>query len=173
MSDTPPQTFSFEVPDIPERKPKAGKPKDDRPRTPSSGRKTSTARSTVDKEIEQLRDKLTNWIGMAGIAAMTRNTFDGMVVTNNADTFVDGWLEVARVQPKFRKVLLQITEAGVYATAVSNTLAIALPILANHGMIPNGALVIEFCRRGGAKIPTHDELEQMDATMNQLRGMAA
>lgn len=75
---------------------------------------------------------------MVGIGMLVGqiNEFDGMAIINGSENFVARTIELAEADPKFRKGVENALKGNAYAGWVVSIAAIAVPILANHKMLP-------------------------------------
>lgn len=130
--------------------------------TPKATRKPATKRVTADQEVERLRGELDRNFSVISIAICMRDAWTGQVILLNKDMVIDSWLEVAKVNPKFRAALLKMMDIGVYATAISNSAALVVAILAHHKMTPNPDFVLTAVSSTGLKMPSDAEVQQME-----------
>jgi hypothetical protein len=164
---TEPVTVSFDIPNVEaDDKPPVSTPSMDdfAPVVPPPRKAVrSSKRTTVDQEVERLRTELDRNFSIIAIAICMRDAWDGQLILLNKDTVIDSWMEVAKVNPKFRQALLKLMDVGVYATAISNSLAMAVAVLAHHSMTPNPEMVMTAVSYTGLKMPTDEQVAQMEA----------
>lgn len=127
-------------------------------RKPASNRK----RATVQEELDRLRVELDRNVSIVAVAICMRDAWDGQLILMNKDMLIDSWLEVAKVNPKFRQALLKLMDVGVYATAISNSLALAIAVLAHHRMTPNPDMMLTAVGYTGLQMPSDEAVEQME-----------
>jgi hypothetical protein len=136
--------------------------------TPTAKRRPASKRVTADQEIERLRGELDRNFSVVCIAICMRDAWTGQVILLNKDMVIDGWLEVAKVNPRFRAALLKMMDIGVYATAISNTAALVVAILAHNNLTPNPDFVLTAVSTTGLKMPSDEEVAQMEAMFGVL-----
>jgi hypothetical protein len=99
--------------------------------------RTATATSNGAKWqvtlASQLNDILTG-IGQAVEAVV--NPFDGQIIQKGSPKFCSSLMVPAEQNPKIRKTLTMVAEGGAWGAVVAAGLAIVLPILANHQLLP-------------------------------------
>lgn len=76
----------------------------------------------------------------------------GVHVAGSAETLADAWVEVARVDDRVRRVLETLTTSSALMTAVTVTLGVALPVLANHTPLPVPAALGEGVPHDGTYV---------------------
>jgi hypothetical protein len=77
-------------------------------------------------------------IMMAGLmTAGAINEFDGEVIRDNAASLAEAWYKVSQTNATVKRILQSMTETGAWSGAVMSTAAIAIPIMQNHGAIPD------------------------------------
>lgn len=86
--------------------------------------------------IPQVRVKLKQLLNTTGGIVMLKNPYDGQVILANADAAAEAYTELAKRHKSIRRAIEALEAGGAYGTAISVTLAMALPILANHGKLP-------------------------------------
>lgn len=171
-SDTEPVSVTFDVPED-DPTPTAEPTMDDFAKriTNTPKRKPSTRRVTADQEVERLRGELDRNFSVVSIGICMRDAWTGQVILMNKDMVIDSWLEVAKVNPRFRAALLKMMDVGVYATAISNTAALVVAILAHKNMVPNPDFVLTAVSSTGLKMPSDEEVAQMEAMFGMMAGM--
>lgn len=90
----------------------------------------SSARATkLDKE-------LTEMFMLIGMLVSAVNQYDGMVILQNADTTAQAWAQLARTDKRIANVLDKLISTTAYSGVILATIKMAVPILANHGVVP-------------------------------------
>lgn len=111
---------------------------------PNKSKSTVTKRRTTAWQAN-LHQQLLGTIGTVGIAVMAFNQFDGMCVMNGADNLAKSLVGVAEINPSVRKALEAAMTATAWSSVAVAIAGIAIPIAANHGVLPeafkNGASV--------------------------------
>lgn len=98
---------------------------DQAPRSVSGGGRTPK----LDKE-------LTEMVTYIGMMVMIFNQFDGMVVMQNAESTASAWAQLARTDKNVANVLNKLITGTAYSGVILATVKMAVPILANHGVVP-------------------------------------
>ena len=163
IPETEPVTATF---DIPTSEPSM----DDFAKKVAPERKAvrATKRTSVDAELSRLRNELDRNVSIVAVAICMRDAWDGQLILANKDMIIDSWLEVAKVNPRFRTALLKLMDVGVYATAISNSLAMAVAVLAHHRMTPNPDFVLGAVGYTGLTMPDEDAVAQMEAMLSVM-----
>lgn len=65
----------------------------------------------------------------------------GRLIVKGADDLAEQWVRLARTQPSVRRVLNRLVEAGGWTGVLMAHAMIAVPVLANRGLLPNQAAV--------------------------------
>lgn len=113
----------------------AGKPR--KPRTATAG---SAPRSSAGSAA--MTRKLTGVINTIGGVISLVEPHDGGVILANAQPLASGWAKVADRHPRVRQAIDGMEAGGVYGAAIAATLAVAVPILAHHRLLPQHVLVL-------------------------------
>lgn len=99
-------------------------------------------RSTEDGDVKEavwkgkLRTAVTGNIAGIGLIVTAFNQYDGVVIVGGADRLASSLVDVAETNPKVRKALEAFVKGNAWAGVAVAAAAIAVPILANHGMLP-------------------------------------
>jgi len=114
---------------------KANKPKADVPpklddAIESHLPKTPAARLT--KELRTIQDGLQQAFTFLGIGVSMVNLYDAMVIHQNAELLAKHWTKVAEQNPTVKRYLLSALQGGVWAGAITTSIAVLVPIAANH-----------------------------------------
>ena len=64
------------------------------------------------------------------------NLYDAMVVHENSELLAKHWTKVAEQNATVRKYLLATLQGGVWAGAITTSVAVLIPIAANHTEVP-------------------------------------
>lgn len=164
---TEPVTVTFDIPEVqPEDTPPVKQPSMDdfAPVVPPPRKAVrSSKRTSVETEVERLRTELDRNFSIIAIAICMRDAWDGQLILLNKDQVIDSWMEVAKVNPRFRQALLKLMDVGVYATAISNSLALAVAVLAHHSLTPNPDMVMTAVSYTGLKMPTDEQVAAMES----------
>lgn len=97
--------------------------------------KIPQARQT--RELKTIQDGLTQAFGFMGMGLSMVNLYDAMVIHENAELLAKHWTKVAEQNPTVKKYLLNALQGGVWAGAISVSIAVLIPIAANHGTVPD------------------------------------
>jgi hypothetical protein len=84
------------------------------------------------KDIVTIERGLTQTFVFIGMGLSMVNLYDGMVIGENAGFLAERWTKLAEKNPTVKKWLLLFLEGGDWAAAIVGTMAVALPIAANH-----------------------------------------
>lgn len=85
--------------------------------------------TTLERDLKATLD------GVA-TALLFVNTFDGQIVAQHSDKLASSWARLAAKNAGVRRVLTALTTGSAYGEVVIATLLVAIPILANHKLIP-------------------------------------
>jgi len=109
--DTAPKTAQEEVFTLPDIKAPAGK---------------------LGKDLRVIEDGLKQAFTFAGMGVSMFNLYDAMVIHENAELLARHWTRVAEQNVAFRNYLLAALQGGTWAGAIGVTVAVCIPIFANH-----------------------------------------
>lgn len=115
--------------------------------------KTPAAR--LSKDLRTIQEGLQQAFTFLGIGVSMVNLYDAMVIHENAELLAKHWTRVAEQNPTVKKYLLSALQGGVWAGALTTTLAVALPILANH-MEDIPAEIVGMTKTIGVSIPDNE-----------------
>jgi hypothetical protein len=79
---------------------------------------------------------LTMAMGATAGVACRINQVDGAIISAGSKDLIDAIIELCRVDKSVRLYLSALATQSVYAGVIMAALAIIVPILANHGLIP-------------------------------------
>lgn len=139
-------------------------------RPPRARGKVVSKRMTVEAELERLRGELERNASLIGMIVLVRDPWLGHLILLNRDTQIDNWLEVARINPKIRSAMLSALDMGVYATAISGSLALVIAAVAHMGMLPNSEAILGVIGGNGAmgvKLPDETQVAATEAMFAQ------
>lgn len=105
---------------------------------PATGTKRQTGWQKGDT-VEANLTKLLNW-SAAGI--MFINPADGKVIAKGGPAVAHELVELARIDKRFRPYLEWLAAPGKYGPLTLATAALVLPIMANHGLVPQFVIPI-------------------------------
>jgi|SRR5215831_15437667 len=112
--------------------------------------KTPTARLT--KDLRTIQDGLQQAFTFLGIGVSMVNLYDAMVIHENSELLAKHWTKVAEQNPTVRKYLLNLLQGGVWAGAITTSIAVIVPIAANH--VPDiPAEIVDMVGTIGVKVP--------------------
>ena len=85
-----------------------------------------------------LKPALVNTLGVVSFGLMVFNQpADAMIVADHADHFAEAWAKLAQRNPKVDRILRSLTNATEYGEVIAATLGMAIPIMVNHGLLPD------------------------------------
>lgn len=103
-------------------------------RTGTGSRSATSGKSWVRAtEIENILTQYVKGIG-AGLSLL--NAVDGSVIAEGGPAVIHELVELAKTDKNIRKYLEWLATPGKYAPLTLATMSVALPILANHNMLP-------------------------------------
>ncbi len=89
-----------------------------------------------------LKAKLERQLTQVAFLVSMADQFDAAVIAQNASNLAQAWTDLAAVDPRVRKALEGSVTGGAWLGAIGATLAVAVPILAHHGMIPSLPFIV-------------------------------
>lgn len=96
----------------------------------------------------ELVGQITQLLALIGVALMMLDEFDGLVVINHAAKVADSVAAVAETSPGVKKAIESAVAGSAWSAVVLSALPIAIAIMANHGVLPEGLREV-----GGVPIP--------------------
>lgn len=96
----------------------------------------------------ELVGQITQLLALVGVALMMLDEFDGLVVINHAAKVADSVAAVAETSPGVKKAIESAVAGSAWSAVVLSALPIAIAIMANHGILPDGLREV-----GGVPIP--------------------
>lgn len=169
----PPVTVTFDPPDLEEPgnvnvddvtmddfakvNPAITKPK------PRGSSRAVTKRESVEASLQRLREELNRNVSFLGLVVCAKDAWSGQLILLNKDKQIDNWIEVARINPTIRNALLSAMDMGVYATAITGSLALGIAALAHTDMLPNSEMLLQAVGGAGIRVPSDLEVEQTEA----------
>lgn len=126
-------------------KPKRGRPAKSKPKTVYTTGDTppkldeaieahlpKTPAARLSKDLRTIQEGLQQAFTFLGIGISMVNLYDAMVIHENAELLAKHWTRVAEQNPVVKKYLLSALQGGVWAGAITTSLAVVVPIVANH-----------------------------------------
>lgn len=100
----------------------------------NSSKSESTGKSWARAvEVESL---LTSYVDGIGLAVSFLDEFDGKVIRTKAPAVVHELVELAKSDKTLQKYLLWMATPGRYAPLTMAVMSVAIPIMANHDLLP-------------------------------------
>lgn len=131
------------------------KPKDKAPREP---RKPGRPKGSTNQRAKTKRAVSRFYVGL-GAVTMKFDEYDGTVILSQAENLTDETMKVADEYPWVMDVLEQWTTVSVVGGFVGVLSAVTIPILANHGFIPE--IVVDFM--DAPPLPERDEFHDEES----------
>lgn len=110
-----------------------GTPKKRRGRPPGSKNKSSG--KSTDAALKEGLESYVTLIG-SGLTMLPRTREDGLVVLAGGDAWVEATMTLAKSDPRVRHALDVALTGGAWGGFIVATASIAIPIAANHGLVP-------------------------------------
>lgn len=120
-------------------------------------------RPTVEQELDRLRNDLGRNASFIGLILCARDPWGGQLFLLNKDDVIEKWIDVCRINPTIRKALLSAMDMGVYATAITSTLALVIAYAAHAGMLPNSDMILGAIGGAGVTLPTDEQVAFTEA----------
>lgn len=169
-----PETVTVEIPDVgaPGESETLSEPTiedfakiapDIKPPTPRSKGKVVGKRTTVESELQRLREELSRNVSFLGLLACAKDPYGGQLILMNKDSLIEKWIDVCRINPTIRHALLSAMDMGVYATAITSTLAVVIAFLAHAKMLPNSEMILGAIGGAGVTLPSDEQVMQTEA----------
>lgn len=95
-------------------------------------------------------EKLTAMLGQVGVGVFIINQRDGEIFLAGVPRLAEALAKLADQNPSIAKVIDSTVKVGAWADVALACSAIALPIMANHGMLPEGAALLVAPSAGDA-----------------------
>lgn len=110
-----------------------GAPKKKRGRPPGSKNKVSGKSTDA-----ALKEGLESYVGLigSGLTMLPRTREDGLVILAGGDAWVEATMTLAKSDPRVRHALDVALTGGAWGGFIVATASIAVPIAANHGLVP-------------------------------------
>lgn len=128
-----------------------------------------TKRESVEAQLQRLREELNRNVSFLGLVVCAKDAWSGQLILLNKDKQIDNWIEVARINPTIRNAMLSAMDMGVYATAITGSLALGIAAVAHMDMLPNSEMLLAAVGGAGVRVPTDVEVMQTEA---MFTGMA-
>lgn len=146
VEDKPPKLTEFPAPAG-----NAGKSDTAKPRGRPKG---STNRSTVaSMSVSKIEESLATQFTMIGTAVYAFNSYDGTVILQGTPKLSAALANLCEKNPKIKKNIERMLAGGAYGEVIVAAAFIAIPIMANHNMMPPGIAAMY-----GKAIPTEEEV---------------
>src|SRR5450759_2227117 len=120
--------FVIGSPDKAEDAPKKRRGRPPGSKNKPSGKSTDTA----------LKEGLESYVGLigSGLTMLPRTREDGLVLLAGGDAWVEATMTLAKSDPRVRHALDVALTGGAWGGFIVATASIAIPIAANHGLVP-------------------------------------
>jgi hypothetical protein len=178
-SKRPPVTVVFDPPDLdePDNVNVSEPSMDDfaainpaiKPPKPKSASKAVTKRETVDASLQRLRDELNRNASFLGLVVCAKDAWTGQLILMNKEKQIDNWIEVARINPTIRNAMLAAMDMGVYATAITGSLALVIAALAHTQMLPNSDMLMTSVSGAGVAVPSDIQVAQTEEMFSGVK----
>lgn len=103
---------------------------------PRSGRATGPGSRPSATSRAKLEAKLTEFFGTTALFVGVFNPNDGEIILRNAESLAFNWAALAEENAAVKRVLNSLMETNAWSGALLATAAVAIPIMDNHGYIP-------------------------------------
>jgi hypothetical protein len=103
--------------------------------TSSSSSRSATSGKSWPRAVE-IETILTQYVVGIGTGISLINAIDGQVIASSGPTVIHELVELAKTDKAIRKYLEWLATPGKYAPLTMAVMGLALPILGNHGMLP-------------------------------------
>jgi len=97
---------------------------------------TGKSRTTVWANANAVEKALSGYLNSLGVVVSFVNANDGMVIAKGADNVAHEITELGRADKKLRHKLELLAAPGKYGPLILAVMPIVIPIMANHGLIP-------------------------------------
>ena len=146
VEDKPPKLLAFPAPAG-----NAGKQDDPKPRGRPRG---STNRAGASMSVSKIEESLSTQFTMIGTAVYAFNNYDGTVILQGTPKLASSLASLCDKNPKVKKNIERMLSGGAYGEVIMAAAFIAIPIMANHDLMPPGIAAMY-----GKAIPTEEEVE--------------
>jgi len=110
-------------------------PRDVPPRAKTRATGTGSRPSATSRA--KLETKLTEFFGTTALfVGALVNQQDGEIILKNAESLAFNWAALAEENASVKRVLNSLMETNAWSGAILATAAVAIPIMDNHGFIP-------------------------------------
>ncbi len=137
---------------------------------PRGSSRAVTKRESVESQLQRLREELNRNISFLGLLVCAKDAWAGQLILLNKDKQVDNWIEVARINPTIRNALLATMDMGVYANAITGTLALGIAALAHMEMLPNSEMLLSAVSGAGIRVPSDKEVMETEMMFGAMNG---
>lgn len=103
---------------------------------PKSGRPMPAASSVEGKlgrDLEEL------FAGLAFMVGTTGDLYSAEIIAERAHDLAAAWARLAKKNPRVRMIIESMVHGSAWGEAIMATAAVAIPIAAHHGLIPEGS----------------------------------
>lgn len=90
----------------------------------------------------KLDEKLTEFFTLIGVGVIAFNEYDGLVILKRGPKLAEALNELAKEDEKIREALEKLLTVSTWGAVVTASASIAVPIAANHRLLPSGAAAI-------------------------------
>lgn len=100
----------------------------------TSAKKTSSASKVT---IAELKDGLAGTFTLMGLGIGTLDSFDGQVITENAEDMADALIDIAKTNPTVMRWLESMITVSAYGGLITVFgMQVAMPMAVHHNMLP-------------------------------------
>jgi hypothetical protein len=100
-----------------------------------NGSRSSTSGKSWTRAVE-IETLLTQYVIGVGTGIRLLNAADGLVIVEGGPAIIHELVELAKTDTKIRKYLEWLAAPGKYAPITLALMGVALPIMANHNLLP-------------------------------------
>src|SRR6266511_48774 len=101
---------------------------------------TASVRGKLGRELDEIRTALGSLFTIIGTALGFYNRADGLIFIEKSPDVIDALIGISRTNDKVREMLLQFATVSGYGALVSAVVMMAIPIAANHDLLPRVVL---------------------------------
>lgn len=94
----------------------------------------------LKRELDEIRTALGSLFTIIGTALSFYNRVDGLIFVEKSPDVIEALIGIARTNDKVREMLLQFATVSGYGALASAILMMAIPIAANHDLLPKVVL---------------------------------
>ena len=114
--------------------------------------------------VSEIKDGITQFVGLLGLGVSVVDTYDGGVIIKQAEPVADAVANMAAKDSKMHAQLTKLLRAGSYAALATAGIPIVLAIGANQGMCPETLLMdtgVEPTLNTAARVPSEDDSQTL------------